>query len=304
MIRSLRPHVIHTHTAKAGALVRTAALISRVEPRPVLVHTFHGHILHNTFEPKVERVFRAVERRLARHTDALVVVAPQLRDDLVALGIAPPEKFEVIRLGIDLPRRVDVPEGSREEARAELGVDDASCLIGWFARMAPIKSPEVLLRAFAGLRARGVDSVLALAGDGLLRPELERLAHELGVAESVRFLGFREDVGRLYAACDVVALSSRVEGTPVTLIEALAAGRPVVSTEVDGVADVVHDDGILVPLGDHEAMTDALERLARDPALREEMGRRGAARVREAYAVPRLVDDVDRLYRRLLAERD
>jgi glycosyltransferase involved in cell wall biosynthesis len=169
--------------------------------------------------------------------------------------------------------------------------------------MTEVKSPDVLLRAFARLGDRGVDATLAMVGDGPLRPALEELAAGLGVADRVRFLGFREDVGSLYAAADVVALSSTVEGTPVTLIEALAAGRPVVSTDIDGVADVVQGDGLLVPLGDDVALADAMHQLAGDAALRKTFGTRGAERVRREYAVERLIDDVDRLYRRLLAAR-
>ena len=153
------------------------------------------------------------------------------------------------------------------------------------------------------LRRHGVDAALLLVGDGDDRPRLEELAHELGVARSCLFLGYQEDVAPFYAISDAVVLTSANEGTPVTIIEALAAGRPVVVTAVGGVGDVVEDGvtGYLVDAGDADAMADRLAQLAADPSLAAALGAEGRRRVTERYAVSRLVDDVDRLYRSLLA---
>jgi glycosyltransferase involved in cell wall biosynthesis len=224
-----------------------------------------------------------------------------VRDELVRLGVAPERKFTVIRLGIDLEPRVACDEDPAV-VRARIGVGADRFVVGWFGRMTAVKRTDDLLDALAALRERGVDALLLLVGDGDDRERLERLAHGRGLARSVLFLGYQEDVARWYAACDVILLTSANEGTPVTLIEALAAGRPVVATRVGGVPDVVDDGvtGFLVRAGDTHAIAERLALLASDPGLGRRMGEEGRRRVLERYAVDRLVDDVDRLYRALL----
>ena len=305
LIRRERPHVIHTHTAKAGAVGRLAALAARRSPRPIVVHTFHGHVLRGYFGEVKTAGFRLVERWLARASDALVAVSPQVRDDLAALGVAPREKFAVVRLGIELERRVAAELGAREEARRLLGVPPERFLVGWTGRMTAVKRTDDVLLALAGLRRRGVDAALCMVGDGPDRKRVEERARALGIARACLYLGYQEDVAPWYAAFDAVVLASVNEGTPVSVIEALAAARPVVATRVGGVPDVVRDgvDGFLVASGDVEALAERLHRLAGDRALREQMGAAGRARVLPRYAVSRLVDDVDRLYRSLLAAR-
>jgi glycosyltransferase involved in cell wall biosynthesis len=298
LIRELRPHILHTHTAKAGALGRTAALLAGSARPPVVVHTFHGHVLRGYFGPARTRAFLELERRLARTTDALVAVSPEVRDDLVALGVAPAERFTVIRLGIDLGARL-AGDGA---TRSELGLADDAFVVGWFGRMTEIKRVDDLLRALARLLAREPRALLLLVGDGPLRAGLERLARELGVANAVRFLGYRNDVGALYGICDAIALTSANEGTPVVAIEALAARVPVVSTDVGGVSDVVRDgtSGFLTPPGDLDAFAARLATLASDEDLRRRFGEQGRRDVVPRYSVDRLVADVDTLYRALL----
>jgi glycosyltransferase involved in cell wall biosynthesis len=302
LIRRLRPDVLHTHTAKAGAVGRAAALLAgRRRPR-VVVHTFHGHVLRGYFGTVGSLVFRAIETVLARSTDALVAVSPQVRDELVRFGVAPAAKFAVVRLGIELEPRVACDE-DQAAIRARIGVSPDRFVVGWFGRMTAVKRTDDLLDALTALRERGVDALLLLVGDGADRERLERLAHGRGLAKSVLFLGYQEDVARWYAACDAIVLTSASEGTPVTLIEALAARRPVVATRVGGVEDVVQDGvtGHLVRPGDTHALAERLALLAADPELRRRMGEAGRAQVLQRYAVERLVDDVDRLYRSLLA---
>src|SRR5581483_8463468 len=199
LIREFRPHVLHTHTAKAGAVGRTAALLAGSARPQAVVHTFHGHVLRGYFGSAKTAAFRRLEQGLARSTDALIAVSPEVRDDLVRLGIAPAAKIEVIRLGLDLDARTAAPDGAREMVR------------GWLGRMTEIKRVDDLLRAFA---AAPDDAHLLLVGDGPLRPQLEGLAHELGLGARAHFAGFRNDVGSIYAASDVVALTSANEGTP------------------------------------------------------------------------------------------
>jgi glycosyltransferase involved in cell wall biosynthesis len=302
LIRRERPHILHTHTAKAGAVGRIAAVLAADARPPVIVHTFHGHVLRGYFDPIRAEAFRHVERTLARISTALVAVSPQVRDDLVALGVAPAKKFTVVRLGVELERRVGPEADGRVETRRLLGIPEDAFTVGWIGRMTGVKRTDDVLLAFQQLRSSGVDARLCMVGDGPDRNELERRAHELGVMRDTVFLGYQENVGPLYAAFDTFVLPSSNEGTPVTSIEALAAGRPVVATRVGGVPDVVRDgeDGFLVEPGSIDGLANRLAELASDPKLRARMGKAARSRVLPRYSVGRLVDDVDRLYRSLL----
>ena len=302
LIRRERPDILHTHTAKAGTVGRVAAVLAGRRAPPIVVHTFHGHVLRGYFGPFRTWFFRLLERWLATRTTALIAVSPQVRDDLVALGVAPAERFVVIRLGIELDERVAGEQNGRAESRRYLGIRPERFAVGWIGRMTAVKRTDDVLVAFKRLRDDGVDAVLCLVGDGPDRPQLEHRARELGVIRDTLFLGYQEDVAPFYAAFDALVLPSSNEGTPVSAIEALAAGRPVVATSVGGVPDVVQDgvDGFLVETGATDVLADRLAQLARDEGLRERMGRAGRERVLPRYAVARLVDDVDRLYRSLL----
>jgi glycosyltransferase involved in cell wall biosynthesis len=302
LIRREQPDILHTHTAKAGTVGRVAALLAGRRGPPVVVHTFHGHVLRGYFGPLRSWFFRQLERWLARHTTALIAVSPQVRDDLVALGVAPAERFVVVRLGVELEERVAGEQNGRAESRRYLGIGPERFAVGWIGRMTAVKRTDDVLVAFKQLREDGVDAVLCLVGDGPDRPQLEQRAHELGVIRDTLFLGYQDDVAPFYAAFDALILPSSNEGTPVSAIEALAAGRPVVATRVGGVPDVVQEgeDGFLVEPGATDDLAERLGRLAREPELRERMGRAGRERVLPRYAVERLVDDVDRLYRSLL----
>lgn len=302
LIRRERPRILHTHTAKAGTVGRVAALLAGRARPPIVVHTFHGHVLHGYFGPLRSRFFRLLERWLAAHTTVLVAVSPQVRDDLVALGVAPAAKFVVVRLGIELEERVGGAQDGRAETRRYLGIPQDRFAVGWVGRMTAVKRTDDVLDGFLQLRERGIDATLCLVGDGPDRPHLEQRAHELGIMRDTLFLGYQEDVGPLYAAFDALVLPSGNEGTPVSVIEALAAGTPVVATRVGGVPDVIRDgeDGFLVEPGASDELAERLAELARDPSLRERLGAAGRERVLPRYAVGRLVDDVDRLYRSLL----
>ncbi|HEX5246724.1 MAG TPA: glycosyltransferase family 4 protein [Gaiellaceae bacterium] len=305
LIRRERPTILHTHTAKAGAVGRIAALLAGRARPPIVVHTFHGHVLRGYFNRVVTFGFRTLERLLARMTTRLIAVSPEVRDDLVALGVAPAEKFAIVRLGIELDQRVGGDESVRRETRRVLGLSGGPFVVGWVGRMTAVKRTDLVVRVFRALVDRGFDARLLLVGDGPDREGLERLAHDLGVIKRCLFLGYQEDVARFYDAMDALLLPSVNEGTPVSVMEALAAERPAVATRVGGTPDVVRDgiDGFLVDSAEPDELADRLAELARDPARRAEMGAAGRARVLERYSVDRLVDDVDRLYRELLAER-
>ncbi len=295
--------VLHTHTSKAGATGRIAALLAgNNRPRSV-VHTYHGHVLSGYFDSGRERAFRLAERVLARSADVLIAVSDQVRDDLVAFGVAPAARFAIVPYGFDLPAWSDADDEARARVRAELGVDDGTFVVGWAGRLTPIKRPLDLIRTLRALRDRDVDAVLVVLGDGDERQETEALAHELGVFDVARFLGFQQGLRTWYPALDAFLLTSANEGAPVVAIEALAAERPVVATDVGGTATIVTDgeSGFLVPMGDIDSLAARLAELARDSELRARLGQTGSADVRERFATSRMADEVEALYRSLLS---
>jgi len=304
LIRDERPHVLHTHTAKAGAIARAAALLAVGARPPVVLHTFHGHVLKGYFDAGRTAFFRQVERTLARASDVLVAVSPEVRDELVELGVAPLEKFVVIRLGIPLEERLGDPTADSDYRRL-YGIPKDAFVVGWVGRMTGIKDTGAVVDIVRAVRERGVNAVLCMVGDGPDREGLEQLAHKLGIARYCYFVGYQSDVAGYYRLFDAFLLPSVNEGTPVSAIESLASGTPVVANRVGGVPDVVRDgvDGFLVEPGDVDAAAARLAKLAADPALRSRLGESGRARVLERYSVERLVDDVDRLYRSLLASK-
>ena len=298
LIRQRRPDVLHTHTAKAGATGRTAAVLAGRARPPAVVHTYHGHVLSGYFAPVRERAFRLVERALARVTDRLIAVSDEVRDDLVRLHVARSEKFAVVPYGFDLTR-VRSDEATRAHKRNEAGVGDDAFVIGWAGRLTQIKRPLDLVRAAAAVDG----SVLVLAGDGELRADVEALARDLGVRDRVRLLGYVADMGSWYAAFDAFLLTSANEGAPVVAIEAQSAGVPVVATDAGGTRTVVDDGetGFVVPVGDIEALADRLSRLRNDGVLRKRLGGAGAVRMRTKFSIERMVDDIDRLYEEILS---
>lgn len=294
LLSAQRPALVHTHMAKAGTVSRIAA--HTVRNRPVLVHTFHGHVLEGYFTPRKERAFLTIERTLAKHTDALIAVSPEVRDDLLALGIGRPEQWRVVPLGLDLGAHLAVT-GRSGALRQHLGLADDVPLVGTAGRLVPIKDIGTLLGAIA--RVPGVH--LALLGDGEERAALEARTAALGLRDRVHFTGWWHDMPAALADIDVAVLSSLNEGTPVTLIEAAACGRPAVATDVGGVRSVVVDGvtGLVVPPSDPAALAGAIEAVLGDPARAAAMGAAGRARS-DLFSADRLVRDISALYDELL----
>ncbi|MDQ4071215.1 MAG: glycosyltransferase [Actinomycetota bacterium] len=296
LLLETRASLLHTHTAKAGSVGRLAALT--VNPRPRTVHTFHGHVLEGYFSGPVRRAFVEIERRLARHTDILVTVSTEVRDALLDLGIGRPDQYRVITLGFDLQPFLAVEEPAGK-LRRSLGLATDVPLVGIVGRLVPIKDVATMLAAVSLVP----DVHLAVVGDGELRAELEQRARRMGIAERVHFTGWVDDVPSAMSDLDVVALSSRNEGTPVSLIEAAAAGRPVVATRVGGVPLVVQAGvtGYLVRPGDAAEMAASLSRLLADPWQREQMGAAARRHAREQFSQERLLTEISALYTDLLS---
>ena len=246
--RHFRPHIVHTHTAKAGTIGRLAARLSAV---PITVHTYHGHVFHGYFSTPMATLFLAIERRLARSTSRLVTVSEAVKRDLERYRVGRPGQITVLLPGVDLDRFLR-SDPRRGEFRRELGVDDRRPLVGIVGRVVPIKRHEDFMAASALVAARSPDALFLVIGDGDRRKALETLTRRWGLAQRVRFMGWRHDLDRIYADLDVVVVTSANEGSPVSLIEAMAAARPVVATAVGGVQDLVDHDvnGLLTPAGD------------------------------------------------------
>ena len=287
--------ILHTHMAKAGTVGRLAA--SSMSRRPRTVHTFHGHVLDGYFHPQVQRVFIELERRLAQRTDVLVAVSPEVRDSLQALGIGRQREFHVVPLGLDLEPflAVDTPHGG---LRASLSIGPTTPLVGVVGRLVPIKGVEVLLHAMALVP----DVHLAIIGDGEERGRLSRQAAAMGLAGRVHFTGWWPDVPAAMSDLDLVVLTSRNEGTPVALIEAQAAGKPVVATDVGGVRHVIEHGvtGWLAPPGDAPAVARLIEAALTDRGRLRAFGAAGRLVVRDRFGKDRLLRDVRDLYSSLL----
>lgn len=302
------PDVVHTHTAKAGALGRLAALVFNLtrgrRRRCAVIHTFHGHVFEGYFRPPLSRAVRAIERLLARVTDRIIAISPSQRDDLVRrFGIARPDATVVIPVGLDLAPLL--AHASMPSLRHEFGIGEESVVFGFVGRLVPIKNVPGLITAFSSVLSRVPDATLLIVGDGPERPAVERAIRDLGLENRVRVPGWLEDLASIYATMDVCVLSSRNEGTPVAVIEAMAAQRPVVATRAGGVVDVIVDGetGVLVPRDDVNALSEAMVRLARDPGLRARMGERGRQVAASRFGYERLVDEIDRLYAAAVARK-
>ncbi len=301
MMRRRRPHIVHTHTAKAGFVGRVAARIARV---PVVVHTFHGNIFQGYFSPAKTRLFVGIEKTLARSTDRIIVLSEQQKSEILALGIGREPQFRTIPLGLNLEAFVQ-SEALRGQLRAELGVPAQTPLVGIVARLVPIKAIHLFLEAARAVLQFRPDALFLVVGDGELRAELENQSRALGIEKSVRFLGFRADLPRIYADLDCVVLCSLNEGLPVAVIEALAAARPVVATDVGSVKNLVTGEqtGLLVPSQDGNALANGIVRALAEPENARQWGIAGRERVYPALGINRLVSDIEALYSEVMAQK-
>lgn len=348
-----RPSIVHTHTAKAGTVGRISGMLYRWltphalvgRPRPCrFVHTYHGHIFHSYYGRWKTRIFLSIERWLARlaTTRIIVISRQQYREIHEEFKVGTSEQFAVIPLGLDLDAFA-TGGGRRLLLREELGASDADVLIGIVGRLTEIKNHAMFLSMLARYKeTRGLGAAnggrvrFVVIGDGHLRGALEEQARILGISPDVAFLGTRNDPENFYPALDTVALTSLNEGTPLTLIEAMANSRAVIATSVGGVVDLLgepearasapvgrggggeHESGALleqaddaallcergirVAPNDEAAFCRGLARLVADEDLRRTLGERGRRFVEEQYSKERLLADVRKLYEELLPE--
>lgn len=291
-VRRFRPHIVHTHTAKAGALGRVAAWAGGA----ATVHTFHGHLLRGYFSAPVAAGVRGVESLLARRTTRLVAVGRRVRDELLAAGVGRPEQYHVVAPGLSLGA---VP--TRVEARRILGLPDGELVVAYVARLTEVKRPDRFVAVARRLGEHRHDIRFVVAGDGRLLDSVRRTGQRLG--DRLRLLGWVADIETVYAAADLVLLTSDNEGMPVSLIEAAMAGVPAVTTAA-GSAEEVVEHGVtgLVTSTDVDDIAAACARLLDDDELRARMGPAAAERAERLFSAPRLVSEMEALYRQVMAE--
>lgn len=297
--RRERPAIVATHMAKAGTLGRVAAALTGV---PVIVHTFHGHVLDGYFGRLSTSFFLAVERLLSHVTTQFIAISPEIAADLDRLRIGR-GKTTIVRLGLDLDYLTKAEPG---HLRAELGVPADVPLVGIVGRLAPIKAVELFLAAASVVCIDHPAVHFAIVGDGELWDELHKEVRKRGLSERVYFTGWRRDLDAVYSDLDLVVCCSRNEGTPVSLIEACAAGRAVIGTQVGGIPDIIAAgvNGLLVPRGDAGALADAIKELIADPGRRRSMGLAGRQLVMEKHGAERMVKELKDVYGMLLERAD
>ncbi|MDP4510638.1 glycosyltransferase family 4 protein [Nonomuraea turcica] len=294
-IREFRPHVVHTRTAKAGALGRVASSLSGVGA--ARVHVFHGHLLHGYFSPLKRALYVRSERFLASRSDRLVTVGSRVRDDLLEAGIGRPEQYVVIRPGVQIG-----PVPDRTTARLALGLPPDAPVVAYVGRLTRIKRPDRFVATARAVLHRVPDCHFVICGGGELQEQVERSVES--VRQSFHLLGWRNDVECVYAAADVVLLTSDNEGTPLTLIEAGMTGTPSVSTRVGSVAEIVKDGETgLLASNDADELAEQTVRLLTDPTLARRMGEAARHWTNASFSVERLVADTEALYRSLVQER-
>lgn len=313
-----KPDIIHTHTAKAGTIGRISGFFYRFFTRRKvkIVHTFHGHIFHSYYGNLKTKIFLLIEKILARFaSDKIIVITGQQFQEIHhQFGIGKAEQFEIIKLGIDL-EKFSRAESKRELLREEIGADEDEILVGFVGRLTEIKNIPLFLK-IAKIYSEKADEYLpkikfVIIGDGNLRKKLESESKSLKLEKIVKFLGNRTDSDIFYAGLDMVALTSLNEGTPLSLIEAMANSKPVISTSVGGVIDLLGEiesenehfklcqRGIRVESRNAESFFAALIKLAQDKELQTKIGENGNFFVQKKYSKERLVSDIAALYRKL-----
>ena len=293
-IRGFKPHIIHTHTAKAGVLGRVAARLTRSPAKRV--HTFHGHLLHGYFSESATREIVRVERSLARSTDRLIAVGDQVRDDLLAVGIGRPEQFRTVPPGVDLG-----PIPSRDEARQSLGLPAEAPVVCFIGRLTPIKRIDRLAEVIRQTSTKVPNIEFVIAGHGSDFQILQDLKdHE---NSRIHLLGWYQDVARVLAASDFLVLTSDNEGTPVSIIQAMHAGVPAISTDVGSVRSLVkHGETGLLTQTDPSDISNAISLLVFDVNLSRRLSRRGKQEAAAEYGARALTQAHQAIYRDLLTD--
>jgi glycosyltransferase involved in cell wall biosynthesis len=313
LIEEFKPDIVHTHAAKSGAIGRLAADVCDV---PVVVHTFHGHVFHSYFNKWKTNAFINIERYLAKRSTGIIAISEIQKQELAnTYRICPEDKINIIPLGLDLDKFQQDQDAKRAAFRHRHHIEADEVAIGIIGRIVPVKNHSLFVAAAAKVLGQTSEKVrLVIIGDGDMREPMEAelrgagidyiyAPHEQRRATAI-CTSWQTDMAEVLAGLDVVALTSHNEGTPVSLIEAQAAARPVVSTNVGGVADVVKDDetGYIIEPGNVDSFAESLLHLVQQPHLREQFGVNGRKFVGGKYSYQRLVNDMSGYYNRLLEQ--
>ena len=291
LIRKYKPDVIHTHTAKAGVLGRLASLLAG--RGAVRVHTFHGHLLHGYFSSDLTKLVILIEKFFAARTSVLIAIGSKVKADLLEVGIGRADKYRVFFPGLPAPKT-----GPKSAAQAALGISSEVLYCTFVGRLTQIKRPDRLLDVAAECKRRGIELRFLVAGEGeLFESSKQRAANE---QLNVTFFGWRSDIDQIFAASDIAILTSDNEGIPLTLIQAAQAGLPIVATSVGSISDIVINEstGYLTDTTASE-MAGAIEKLVRDPQLRQMMGAAGKAHAERYFSLDRMIKDHSDLYQSL-----
>jgi glycosyltransferase involved in cell wall biosynthesis len=288
-----RPAIVHTHTSKAGILGRCAAKLAGV---PTIVHTPHGHVFYGHFGTLASRFFLVIERSMAFVTDCMVALTEAERNDYVAFSVSNPDKIVTIHSGVEIERYMKAEVEIADKKRS-LGLDPKELVVGSIGWLLPIKGPMHLLRAMARVWQSHPETRLLFVGRGDMEEQLRAEAFRMGVSDKVTFLGWRNDIPEIIHTLDILVLPSLNEGMGRVLVEAMAAGKPVVASRAGGILDLVKHghNGFLVTPGDVVGLSLAIEELVRDERLRNEMGSRGRT-VAKNYSVEKMLREIDALY--------
>ncbi len=310
LIEEFKPDIVHTHAAKAGAVGRLAAAHSGV---PIIVHTFHGHVFHSYFGKTKTRLFLEIERYLAKRTTGIVTLSEIQKTELVEeFKIGPAEKFEIIPLGFDLDRFAFNTEEKRKNFRTEYNIDDDEIVIGIVGRLVPIKNHTLFLKALKIVSDRTTKKIRAfIIGDGEERNMIEQTATVLGLKFNnnnlrekniLTFTSWIKDIDVSNAGMDIIALTSYNEGTPVSLIEAQASSKPIVTTNVGGIENIVskNETALLSISGDEIQFAKNLLLLVEDNNLRQKLSSSSRQMVINRFSYQRLCTDMASFYHRLL----
>jgi len=304
IIESFKPDIVHTHASKAGALGRIAASRAGVKH---IVHTFHGHVFEHYFGSLKTSLVKSTERYLAKKSQAIIAISETQKIDLVErFKIAESEKVHVINLGFDLERFHENNEEKRKLFRQKYVLKEDDIAIGIIGRLVPIKNHDLFIQAIAELKKEHSHVRAFIMGDGNLKMSLKEKAHKLGLTTEsenadVVFTSWIKQVDQVLPGLDIVALTSFNEGTPVSLIEAQAAKKPVISSDVGGVKDVIGKDcGLLYASNDLTALKNCMEQLISNSKLRDEMGQKGYEWAFSKFTAQRLANDIKKLYIELL----
>ena len=306
IILAYQPDIVHTHASKAGALGRKAAFDCAV---PIVVHTYHGHVFHSYFNWWKTTLFQAIEKRLAKKTTGIIAISDLQKNDLaLKYKICKPEKIEIINLGLDLGPFNENKSDNRDKTRAEFGLHDSEIAIAIVGRLAPIKNHGLFLKCASVIHEKTSKKVVYfIVGGGEEFTSIEEKVNALmAKGIDIRMTSWIKDINTFNAGMDILCLTSKNEGTPVSLIEAQAAGIPFVSTKVGGIKDIVSENntGYLVDLNDSDAFIEKLLHLIENENKRQEMSQKGWSFVQEKFQYKTLIAKTDSYYKFLLNQKN